>query len=70
VMTVHGLSCPLCSHNIDGVLKQLDDVEEVAVDLSTGEVVVDLAAGHTVSAAQLAEAVADAGFTVKSIRGR
>lgn len=68
VMTVHGLSCPLCAHNLDGVIGKIDGVESIAVDLNAGEVALGLAKGHSVSPRQLAQAVSDAGFSTKSIR--
>ncbi len=67
VLTVHGLSCPLCSNNLDGQLRRIDGVQEARIDLQTGAVSVRLREGHTVSRRDLARAVEDAGFTLKKI---
>lgn len=67
VLTVHGLSCPLCSNNLDGQLRRIEGVEGASIDLKTGEVTVRLAAGHSVSSGDLSRAVDEAGFTLKKI---
>lgn len=66
-LVVFGLSCPLCSNNLDGHLRRIDGVEEATINLDTGEVTVRLAPGHDVSGARLAQAVRDAGFTLREI---
>ena len=68
VLTVHGLSCPLCSNNLDGQLRRIEGVEEATIDLKTGAVTVRLAQSHSVSRSDLAKAVENAGFTLKEIR--
>lgn len=70
VLTVHGLSCPLCSNNVDGQLKKIKGVEDVSIDLKTGAVSVRLGKAHSVSPRDLARAVENAGFTLKSIEPR
>lgn len=67
VLIVHGLSCPLCSNNLDGQLKNIADVEAASIDLKTGAVTVRLAEGHSVTSGDLAGAVKKAGFTLKEI---
>jgi len=67
VLTVHGLSCPLCSNNLDGQLKRLEGVESVAIDLRTGEVAVTLGGHVPTTRRQLARAVEAAGFTLAGI---
>jgi copper chaperone CopZ len=67
VLTVHGLSCPLCANNLDGQLRRIDGVDEATIDLKTGAVSVRLGEDHSVSAGDLARAVEDAGFTLKAI---
>lgn len=67
VLTVHGLSCPLCSNNLDGQLRRIEGVEQAVIDLKTGAVSVRLRQGHSVTAKDLAGAVEDAGFTLKKI---
>ena len=67
VLIVHGLSCPLCSNNLDGQLKKVAGVEDASIDLKTGAVTVRLAEGHSVTSGDLAGAVKNAGFTLKKI---
>lgn len=67
VLTVYGLSCPLCSNNLDGQLRRIKGVEEAVIDLKTGAVSVRLRQGHSVSPNDLAAAVKNAGFTLKKI---
>lgn len=67
VLTVHGLSCPLCSNNLSGQLLRVKGVENAAIDLKTGAVSVRLTESHSVTAKDLALAVEEAGFTLKSI---
>ncbi len=67
VLTVHGLSCPLCANNIDSQLLRLEGVEEARVNLNTGAVSVRFQEGHAVSPGDLAAAVENAGFTLKEI---
>ena len=66
-LTVHGLSCPLCANNLDGQLAKVDSVEGASIDLKTGDVTVRLAEGHSVTPEDLAGAVKNAGFTLKSV---
>lgn len=67
VLTVHGLSCPLCSNNLDGQLAKVTGVEGANIDLKTGAVTVHLAENHSVTAGDLAGAVKNAGFTLKAV---
>jgi len=68
VLTVHGLSCPLCSNNLNGQLRRIPGVANAAIDLKTGAVTVTFTDGHRVTRAELGKAVEDAGFTLKDIR--
>lgn len=68
VLTVSGLSCPLCATSLEGQLHGIRGVGTVAIDLKTGHVRVTLLPWHAVSPALLQRAVEDAGFTVKQIQ--
>lgn len=68
LLTVFGLSCPLCSNNLDGQLAKVKGVEGATIDLKTGAVTVRLAEGHSVTSSDLAGAVKSAGFTLKEIK--
>lgn len=67
-LTAYGLSCPLCANNLDGQLLKVDGVQSADIDLQTGAVTVRLTKGHSVTPAQLANAVKNAGFTLKDIQ--
>jgi copper chaperone CopZ len=67
ILTVYGLSCPLCSNNLDGRLRRIQGVEKSQIDLQTGAVEVWLAENHWATPDAIAQAVEDAGFTLKSI---
>ena len=68
VLTVYGLSCPLCSNNLDGQLRRIPGVANARIDLKTGAVTVTFTDGHRVTRADLGKAVEDAGFTLKDIQ--
>ncbi len=68
VLVVHGLSCPLCSTNLDRQLLRIEGVEEVEIDLGSGEVRVMLAEDHAVAADALDRGVSAAGFTLRALR--
>ena len=65
---VNGLGCPLCASNIDKQLIRVSGVSKVNVDLSDGRVDLAFKSGSThPSPARLADAVADAGFTLVKV---
>ncbi|MDF7826230.1 heavy-metal-associated domain-containing protein [Pontiellaceae bacterium B12227] len=70
VLTVYGMSCPLCSNNLDGQLDKIEGVDSMNIDLDTGAVTVQLAEEHTVTQQQLAGAVKAAGFTLADIEAK
>jgi copper chaperone CopZ len=67
VLTVHGLSCPLCSNNLDGQLQKIEGVQSATIDLKTGAVTVALKNDHSVTTQDFTDAVKNAGFTLKAI---
>jgi len=67
-LTVYGLSCPLCAHNLTEELRAIEGVADTQIDLQTGAVAVQLHEGHTVSPDDLARAVKRAGFTLKEVQ--
>jgi copper chaperone len=67
VLTVHGLGCPLCAHNVDEQLTAVKGVKDVEVDLGTGNITVGLADASRPTPAQLAAAVDRSGFTLVRI---
>jgi len=67
-MLVHGMSCPLCAKNVDIELRRIKGVSFVTADLGEGHVVVTLDGSAPVTRGQLARAVNDSGFTIKSFQ--
>lgn len=67
-LVVQGLSCPLCAHNLDKLLLKVDGVQTAVVNLADGTVLVGFDASRPPETAALAKAVADAGFTLITIR--
>ena len=67
-LSVRGMSCPKCISNVDLQLARIAGVREVAVDMRNGLVRLSIDDRHEVARSALAAAVADAGFTLASIR--
>lgn len=67
-MLVYGMSCPLCAKNVDIELRRIKGVSFVTADLGEGHVVVTLDGSAPVTRGQLARAVNDSGFTIKSFQ--
>lgn len=63
VVPVKGMSCPLCAENIQRQLAFDSRIAGSRVDMGTGNVYIDFAAGQTVPADDLAKAIDNAGFT-------
>ena len=67
VLTIHGMSCPLCASNVDGALMDVPGVRSVALDMSTGEATLALDPSVAVSHQQLKDAVDRSGFSLVRI---
>lgn len=65
-LTVTGLSCPQCASNLSLNLKDLPGVTDARINLGTGAIALDFGITSP-SPKQLADAVADSGFTLISI---
>ena len=63
-MMVEGMSCGHCEMAVKNALKEVDGVQDVNVDLSTGKVEVE---GDNILDNLLMEAVDEAGYSVKEI---
>ena len=63
-MMVEGMSCGHCEMAVKNALKELEGVQDVNVDLSTGKVEVE---GENLQDNLLMEAVDEAGYSVKEI---
>lgn len=66
-MTVNGLVCAFCAQGIEKKLKKFPATAEVVVNLEHRLVAVSLKDGQDIADADLRKALADAGYTVKSI---
>src|SRR3954466_7042272 len=66
-LLVHGLSCPQCSSNVDKQLLAVKGVQEVHVNLGTGQVVVLVNKDQPPTGVQLADAVKKSGYTLVRI---
>lgn len=66
-MRVDGLACPYCAYGIEKNLKKIDGVEKIDIDLNNGLVTVSVAAGVTLTDAQMKNLFTDAGFTFRSM---
>ena len=67
VLTVYGMSCPLCANNVDKTLLQVPGVQAVRVDMGTGRATVTLDGTTPVTRGQLARAVDRSGFSLQRI---
>ena len=67
-LDVLGMSCPKCISNIDLQMARIAYVSNIQVDMQHGTVSFTVAEGGQVDRAALAEAVADAGFTLAGVR--
>lgn len=67
VLTVYGMSCPLCANNVDKMLLEVPGVTAVNVDMGTGEARVTLDGSTPVTRRQLADAIDRSGFTLQRI---
>lgn len=64
---INGMSCPFCAYGVTKKLKKLEGVTTVYVSIDKGTADIELEAGKTLSEEQIRNAVADAGFEVRSV---
>ena len=67
-LAVDGLACPFCAYGVEKRLSAIEGVESVETDVRSGQVVVTLAEGKTLSEEVARQAVRDAGFTLRSLK--
>jgi copper chaperone CopZ len=67
VLRVLGMSCPKCVTNVELQLAKVDGVTGSQINMQSGTVTVQFAAGSRPSDAALGKAVSDAGLTLVSI---
>ena len=66
-LRVDGLACPFCAYGIEKKLKKTEGVESIDIDVNRGLVIVIVAAGVTLTEAQMAKLINDAGFTLRGM---
>jgi copper chaperone CopZ len=69
-MWVHGMGCPQCAYNVDLQLLKVPGVENVKVDMGSGQVVAKLSPENPPTKEQLSTAIENTGFTLKKIEIR
>ncbi len=67
-LAVDGLACPFCAYGIEKKLSAIEGVENIETDIKSGQVVVTLSEGKTLSEEVARQAVRDAGFTLRSLK--
>lgn len=70
VLTVYGMSCPLCANNVDKVLMDVPGVTGVDVDMGTGRATVSLDSKTPPTRRMLEDAVHKSGFTLQKVEGQ
>jgi len=65
-LQVDGLGCPFCAYGIEKQLSAIEGVNNVAVDINKGLVVVTMQQDASLAKKQAQQAVTDAGFTLRS----
>ncbi len=63
---VDGLACPFCAYGIEKKLSAIDGVEKMEVDIRSGQVIVTMTEGASLSEGRARQAVNDAGFTLRA----
>jgi copper chaperone CopZ len=66
---IDGLTCSMCSNSVEKLIRQLDFVAAVKMDLNTTTAQVTFHPGKKVNMADLSKKVFDAGFSVRSLQG-
>ncbi len=68
VAGVKGMACPFCAYGLRKHLLAIPGVKNVQVDLNNSEATIEPNSGAEVTAAQIQEAINDAGFSPGQIR--
>lgn len=67
-LVVHGMSCPLCAHNVDKQLLAVPGVTKVELDMGQGHARIALDGTGRTTRENLAEAIDRSGFTLVEVR--
>lgn len=67
VLSVNGMSCPLCVTNVDEGLEKLPGVSDIRTDLSDGTVTINVTGEKRPTPADLNRVVSESGFTLTKV---
>lgn len=67
VLTLRGMSCPLCANNVDGRLTKVPGIDTVKINLETGKVIATFSVETSPTREQIKRAVKEAGFTLANM---
>lgn len=67
-VTINGLVCDFCARSMEKTLLKREQVEEVRVDLTSKVVTIGLRQDRSLTDADIEKSVADAGYSVVSIK--
>jgi mercuric ion binding protein len=67
-LRVDGMSCPFCAFGLEKRLRELAAIDTLVVRVSDGLVLIRAKEGHAITDAELEEAVARAGFSLREVR--
>lgn len=63
-LKVKGMSCGGCSSKVKNTLEAFDQIDQVEVELATGEVKIHVQPDQTIDEEQVKEVIEDLGFDV------
>jgi len=65
-LQVDGLACPFCTYGIEKKLSSIKGIEDIKVNIETGQVIVTMTEGSTLAETLADKKVRKAGFTLRS----
>ena len=65
-LQIDGLACPFCAYGIEKKLSSIEGMEDIKVNIETGQVIVTMEDGSTLTETLAGEKVEQAGFTLRS----
>jgi|GEM_PF-573314 len=69
-LKVDGLACPFCAYGIEKQLGEIEGVEKIETDMSSGTVTVIMKEDATMNVEKARQAVEAAGFTLRGFAGK
>lgn len=65
LLHIDGLACPFCAYGLEKQLTEIPDIDGIETDIEAGTIRVTMAAGRPLDAMTAAQAVEDAGFSLR-----